>query len=1445
MEGSSVRVEPVLKGRGALMMSVVWKSITFKWMIFSIILATVPLIIAGINIVQDYQEDLKESILALQKEKASRVAEKTRGFLGRATDDLQVIAGDEHLLRSGPSYTKDHLNRFLSRKDYLLELALLNEEGFEEVKVSKSNTEKSIDPKDQSMSPVFQTASRGKIYYGNFYYTSDGKPSLTIALPVEKYEGRPVGILKARIYLNPLTDLLFKTKIGEKGSTYVMDQEGYLVAHPGDKNIVLGPFVDRVIAGEEGNLEFENLRGEKHLVVYKPIHELKWGVIVQAPVEEAYKPLRKIGQTAIRWMLIASVLALAFSFFLTRRLTSPIKRLSNEMAKVSAGNLDIHVEPSTKDEVGQLTLSFNQMVKDLKQSREAIKEAETRYRNLFEHSKEMVYITSVDGQFIDVNQAGAEMLGYTQRDELMKVNIIDCYISSEERKKFQKRVAENGFVKDFEIKMRRKDGTLLDCLITATARMDPEGNIIGYEGTIKDISYRKRMEEELFQRTKELETLYDLSVLINQSLDLDLVLQIGLEKAMGITGFEIGALHILSEDGEALELKHEKGNPAILVEKIQRFRKGEGVCGTVVREKEPFLIDIEEYPTHWMIPLLKDQGVQTLAGIPLMSRDKAIGSITLLSRFRRQLTTREVHLLEGIGNQIGIALENAKLFSSVEKAKSEWETTFNTVTDLITIRDEDYRILRANRTAFIRYGLKPEEMIGKRCYEILHHRDAPCEDCYVTEALRTGRPASGERESGYLNGIFQYQTYPIYDDSKDLVAVVDLAREITEKKRIEVEKEIINNINQVIASTLDVRDVFKAVHSELDRAFRSERMAVILFDEDRQRFRFFALDKGHETKALMEGATYPLEGTPSEDVAQTGLPIIISNLEESDYWSSKALLKEGIRSLLVFPLEYKGKIIGTFHLGSFKPDHYSGKQLPLLQQIAPGLAISIQNALLLDEIKGSEERYRTVVEGSMDGVFVVGDDYRFRFVNKRLAEILGYARAELIGMDFREALDEESKALVADRYVRRQRGEDVPSQYEFKVIRKDGEIRNVEISASIVKDSKGSVSTIAFLKDVTEKKKMEEQLLQSEKLRALGEMASGVAHDFNNALAAILGNTQLLLYSVQEEEMRESLKTIEKVAKDSSRTVKRLQEFTRRNAPQELFTLDINSIIQDVIEITKPKWKEEAQAKGIRVDVMFDPGNVPGVGGNASEMREVFINILLNAIEAMPEGGRIEIQTLKRNGEVQIRVSDTGIGMTEGVRKKIFEPFFTTKPFNNTGLGLSMSYGIVKRFGGEIEVQSTVGSGTTFSIVLPVSGKEKEKVQPDLALSESKTIRILVIDDEETVRNVLSKMLVQFNHQVTVAGSGEEGIRLFGEKTFDMVLTDLGMPEMSGWEVCKSIKGMKPSTPVGMITGWGLEVDPYKKDEAGVDFIITKPFDFKQIIHVVSETMKLRATELS
>ncbi len=513
----------------------------------------------------------------------------------------------------------------------------------------------------------------------------------------------------------------------------------------------------------------------------------------------------------------------------------------------------------------------------------------------------------------------------------------------------------------------------------------------------------KGVEEELVKRTRELEVLNEIGALINQNLgNLDTVLPITVEKVANLTGYEMGALFLLNEVGDILEMKSQIGHSPAMLKEVKVLKFSEGVSGKAIRLKQPVIVSISEYPSARIAPILREEGVQTVVGIPLMAKGKAIGAIILSSRSPRELSPREVNSLESIGNQIGIALENTKLFSTVAKAKSEWETTFDAVTDLITIRDKDYRIIRANVSAFKRFGLRPEEMIGKRCFETLHQSNKPCEGCYVTEALKTKKPASGERDSKYLNGIFQYSTFPVYDEAGEVVAVVDLAREITEEKRLEIEREVVGNVNKILASSLDMKQVMRAFHAELKRVLDCERMTVTLFDEEEKGFRYFALEKDYASKELVEGVIYPQKGSHFETVAETGLPEIIMNHAETDSWIGQRLLKEGIHSTLIFPLEYKGKIIGSVNFGSRKTNHFSKAQFNMLQQIASGLAIFIQNTLLFEEIKKSEEKYRTVVESAIDGVCVVGGDYQFKYVNERLTEILGYSQEELIGTDLRD-----------------------------------------------------------------------------------------------------------------------------------------------------------------------------------------------------------------------------------------------------------------------------------------------------------------------------------------------------------------------------------------------------------------------------------------------------------
>lgn len=645
------------------------------------------------------------------------------------------------------------------------------------------------------------------------------------------------------------------------------------------------------------------------------------------------------------------------------------------------------------------------------------------------------------------------------------------------------------------------------------------------------------------------------------------------------------------------------------------------------------------------------------------------------------------------------------------------------------------------------------------------------------------------------------------------------------KRRLD-ELTILYEMTKISHSALSIDQMIGEIIKSLYGFFNFETLSVLLLDEATGRLVLHPSSIGCTPKDI-ETLDLKVGNGITGWVAEQGCSLRVGHAGRDLRFIGN---REVIRSEMCVPLQVDGKVFGVIDAQSRRENAYSEHDLQLFERVGEHLASLIESAR-------SEERYRAVVENALDGVLVMGEDYRLIYVNERLSHLLGYERESLIGVDFLSFLDERSQDLLKERSRSSRKGLEVSSQFEVSILRKSGESRIVEISSTLIRDSQGNANHIAFLKDITEKRKLEEQLLQSERLKAIGEMASGVAHDFNNALAIILGNTQLLLLNAKDKEQLETLKIIEKVAKDSAQTVRRLQEFTRSKVQQDLYPMDIPLILKDAIEITRPKWKDAAHERGIFIDIVTQFEDVPRAVGNVSELREVITNLIFNAVEAMPEGGRIVLKTFPREEKVCVQVIDTGVGMTEEVRKKVFDPFFTTKPFTNTGLGLSMAYGIIKRFGGDIEVESGPGRGTVFTIFLQSATEvESPKKFPSRRVS-GREAKILVIDDEPHVREVLSRGLTAFNHRVIEAHSGEQGLKLFQQENFDLVLTDLGMPNLSGWEVCKTIKKFSPKTPVGMITGWGMELDEAKKRESGVDFIISKPFDLNKILHVVSESL--------
>ena len=371
----------------------------------------------------------------------------------------------------------------------------------------------------------------------------------------------------------------------------------------------------------------------------------------------------------------------------------------------------------------------------------------------------------------------------------------------------------------------------------------------------------------------------------------------------------------------------------------------------------------------------------------------------------------------------------------------------------------------------------------------------------------------------------------------------------------------------------------------------------------------------------------------------------------------------------------------------------------------------------------------------------------------------------------------------------------------------------------------------------------QEHLLFVEKLRALGELAGGVTHDFNNLLAGILGNTQLLLEEVRDPDHVETLRVIEKAAKDGAETVKRIQGFSRNESGHPDAPVDLHSLARDAIDLTRLRWRNAAQERGVQIELQRELQQVPTIRGHAPELREVITNLIINAIDAMPNGGILRVATGQRGAEVFLSVADTGVGMSQDVQARIFNPFFSTKGEKGNGLGLSVSAAIVARHGGRIEVQSKEGRGTNFVIWLPILEVDFDDVTAHDDEVPAAHGRILVVEDEELVRIALSRMLSAWGHTVISAESGREGLMKFRPGAFDIVISDLGMPDMMGWDVLRYIREHESGVHTILLSGWARQLDPAEAKVRGVDLIIGKPFDQltlrRTIAHLLAGTLDM------
>ena len=781
------------------------------------------------------------------------------------------------------------------------------------------------------------------------------------------------------------------------------------------------------------------------------------------------------------------------------------------------------------------------------------------------------------------------------------------------------------------------------------------------------------------------------------------------------------------------------------------------------------------------------------------------------------------------------------------EAQQNFDNVLNNSADMIVLCDISGNILMANKAFSDLLEYKQEDVKGKHIAEFTAFAEGTYSTTTAEEVIidknfvvETASKSAELFARGYVSN---WESYLVKKSSVHVPTEITmsllkdregnrrgslvLVRNITERKMAERERE---------RAEKDIREA----RDFLENIFKTTADGIIVTDpagyitmvnDSTEKMLGYAKDEligMHPTALGLEGTEH--EKKREEFVTRLQDEGLVTGFEHTWLRKDGSLIDVGVN--LTFLKDSEGSITGA--VGSVRDITESKKSQK--------------------EVKKARDFLESIIENSGDGIVITDAKGDILSVNTALEKMMGRKKKELIGKHSSTLLIEERAEKDKILIKMAELFEKGSTSYETVHQNKEGEIIHVECNTTLIKDDKGNpIAGVSIIRDITERKKMEQKLLQSEKLKSLGELAGGVAHDFNNVLAAILGRVQLLKMQFKppagKEEKRKSmcdliksLDIIERASLDGAETVRRIQEFSRKRSDDKDFTpIDINELVNNSLDFTKVRWKHDADAKGIEIRIhrVFSP--LPLTVGSASELREVFTNLIHNALDAMPKGGQITFTTSSENGHIAIRIEDTGLGIPEGIRNRIFDPFFTTKGVQSTGLGMSISYGIINRHGGTIRVDSTEGKGAAFTITLPISdiSRGEEAKRKPLPQQKRKSA-ILVIEDEEEVRNLLADILIENGHRVETACDGNRGIELFKEKDFDLVFTDLGMPGTSGWEVAEKVKSINEKIPVAIITGWNVELKESEMRERGVNFIAYKPFKIDQILKLVQEGMELR-----
>ncbi|HEV2112676.1 MAG TPA: PAS domain S-box protein, partial [Terriglobales bacterium] len=1102
-------------------------------------------------------------------------------------------------------------------------------------------------------------------------------------------------------------------------------------------------------------------------------------------------------------------------------------------------------------------------ITERKFAEQSLRQAEGRYRSIFENAAEGIFQIGLDGRWIIANPKLAHILGYDSAEQLtrsldMKTNY---YADPERRREFIRLMQAHGSISGFESLVYRKDGQTIWISESGRCVRNEYGHLVGFEGTVQDITERRRAEESLRQSERRLrlqnEVLVELSQLKTiERGDLSPALRAITEAAAYTLEVEYVSVWIFDAERTGLHCvdmfsqstrSHQSGKEYRVLEYPAYFQALD----------EQRTIDADDAQvdsrTSELAPILAQQGITSVMDSGIRVGGNVVGVLSLEHTGpARGWTLDEKNFAGAIADLVSLAIEASgrkRAQDALRESESKFRAVAETAASAIYVH-QGQRFLFTNKASESISGYNRDDLMAMDPFLLVHPEDRD----FVRqrfEARFKGLPGQPERyefrivtkagETRWLDfsaGMIQFEGQ---------TALLGTAFDITERKRGEQLQSALYRIAEKTSTARGLEEFFFGIHSILSELIYARNIYIALYDPRSQLLSFpYHVDEHDVAPAprkLLKGLT--------EYVLRTGEPYLDSPERERELAAQGEMELIGSPSVawIGVPLKSGDSTFGVLALQSYtEQEKFGERDIEILTFVSRSVATAIQRKKDEELLRKSEERYRSQVQSAVYGIYRSQNESRFLDVNPALVTMLGYERPEeVLALDMATQVyadPSERVRLLADHKPEQQ-----IAGVEVQWKGKNNKLITVRLSGRALLNEQGEAESFEMLaEDVTERRMLEEQLRQSQKMEAVGRLAGGVAHDFNNLLTVIKGYSELMLDQIQPSDpMRAEVEEVKRAADRAAALTRQLLAFSRKQvlAPK---VLDMNVVVTNMEKLLRRLLGEDVELV-CNLDTALgrtkaDPG----------QTEQVVMNLAVNARDAMPGGGRLIISTANITLEhsmpegpsagpyIRLDVADTGTGMDAQTCSRIFEPFFTTKEQGKgTGLGLSTVYGIVKQSGGFIDVQSEPGKGTIFSILLPRVDEAAAAAAPSTAPStrRSGTETILLVEDEDGVRALARQLLQKQGYTVLDARHAGEALLVCERHSepIHLLLTDVVLAQMSGRELAQRLLQLRPEMKVLFMSGYsGDAVAQHGIGELGEAFL-QKPFNTESLITKVRETL--------